>query len=258
MKPEQKSRPGGPSTGVPLVRGAELAHFFKTMGRYFAQGEPESSSLFAEHPGWDASPGRVEIYGSFVAGHVRDVLDKLYPLSRAAVGEPRWDFLTGAYVATRPARHFEMNSLGEGFPSFLGDHVSALELPSHLPALARFEWTDFAVYASRDELPAEVEALTANPTLVPLELGFSICAHVRDGAPVEARPELALLWRHPVTEKTLFLAADERALLVLKMALEGLTPEAVAASGGLPLDEVNRQVSLFAADGMVLVPKARR
>jgi hypothetical protein len=76
-----------------------------------------------------------------------------------------------------------MNRLGEGFAGFLADEAGARGLPDFLPALARFEWTDFAVYTSMEPVPARVERLTVNPTLMMLEHPFRLCAFMRAGAP---------------------------------------------------------------------------
>jgi hypothetical protein len=234
-----------------------LRGFFDSMAEYFAAPGPDAlERLYAEHPGWDAPRSRVELYGRMVRHHVRSTLEKLYPLVRASVDEERWTELVRAYEATRPARPFEMNRLGEGFPGFLADEAERRELPAFLPALARFEWTDFAVYASLEPVPEKVERLTVNPTLAVLEHPFQLCAYVRakgEGQP-EPGQELALLWRHPGRLVTLFLAANDRSLLVLKMAVEGLTPSQVAEATGVAEADIRAAVEACVADGLVLSP----
>jgi hypothetical protein len=233
-----------------------LRHFFDSMAEYFA--DPSGlERLRAAHPGWDAPPSRVGLYGDFVLAHVREVMDKLYPLIQARVGPERWEQLVKGYTATRPARHFEMNQLGEGFPAYVADVTVAQGLPEFLPALARFEWADWAVYASPERLPERVERLTANPTLTVLQHPYKLCAYVRGKgtAPAPAGgEELALLWRHPSQLSTWFMAAHERALLVLKMAVEGLSAADVAAATGVAEQEVRRAVEECAQDGLVLTP----
>lgn len=224
-----------------------LARFFEGMADYFAQPD-----------GADVS-GRVAIYGGFVVGHVEAAVRKVYVLVRASVPPEQWTSLLAAYYATRPARHFEPNRAAEPFAAFLADQVASRGLPEWLPALARFEWADFEVYASEDDVPAEVDALTPNPTLQALQHGWRIGAWVKAGtarpAAPEAGEETVLLWRHPRTHRTIFLAADERALLVLKIALEGLDVTTVAAEGGLDEGELRRLIAAFARDGMVIAPR---
>ena len=211
-----------------------LRGFFDSMAEYFADPS-QVDRLYAAHPGWEASRSRVVISGRLVRHHVKATLEKLFPLTRGSVGEARWEELVRAYEALRPGTSFEMNRMGEGFPGFLADEAERRGLPEYLPALARFEWTDFAVYSSMELVPEPVERLTVNPTLVVLEHPFRLCAYVRakgKGEPA-AGQELALLWRHPETLVTMYMAASDRALLAVKMAMEGLTPEGVAAATGV-------------------------
>jgi len=237
-----------------------LRGFFDSMTEYFADLGPEAlGRLYTAHPGWDAPRSRVELYGRLVRHHLRSTLEKLYPLVRAGVGEERWGELVRAYEATRPARPFEMNRMGEGFPGFLADEAERRGLPAFLLALARFEWTDFAVYVSREPVPETVERLTANPTLAVLEHPIQLCAYVRAKGQGEPLPgqELALLWRHPEQLVTMYQAADDRSLLVLKMAVEGLTPSQVAETTGVAEADIRNAVDACVADGLVLPPRGR-
>jgi uncharacterized protein len=191
-----------------------------------------------------------------VRHHVVHGLEKLYPLVRRGVGEVAWAELVRRYAAGRPARHFEPNRLGEAFPSFLADVAPELELAPWVPALARFEWMDFAVYTSEALVPGTVERLTPNPTLEVSRHDWRLCAFVRGGAGGEPQPgeELALLWRHPRELVTMYQAADDAALLALKMAVEGLEPAHVAASTGVEEARIRAALERCAADGLVLVP----
>jgi hypothetical protein len=146
--------------------------------------------------------------------------------------------------------------MGEGFPGFLADEAERRGLPAFLPALARFEWTDFAVYTSMEPVPQKVERLTVNPTLAVLEHPFRLCAWIRASGQGEPEPgqELALLWRHPERLVTTYLAASDRALLALKMAVEGLTPPEVAAATGVSEADIHAAVAACVRDGLVLAP----
>jgi uncharacterized protein len=234
-----------------------LRGFFDSMAEYLAEPGPEGlERLYGAHPGWDAPRSRVELYGRLVRHHGKSALEKLYPLARAYVGEARWEELARAYEASRPSRPFEMNRMGEGFPGFLADEAERRGLPAFLPALARFEWTDFAVYSSTEPVPEKVERLTVNPTLAVLEQPFRLCAWVRAKGQGEPEPgqELALLWRHPERLVTMYLAASDRALLAVKMAVEGLTPPEVAAATGVPEADIRAAVDSCVEEGLVLAP----
>lgn len=233
-----------------------LRHFFDSMAEYFTE-PTRQERLHAAHPGWAASPTRVAIYGRFVRVHVRETLEKLYPLTQAVVGLERWEHLVEGYTATRPARHFEMNQLGEAFPGFVADVTAAHGLPEFIPALARFEWADWAVYVSQEQVPERVERLTVNPTLTVLQNPFHLCAYVRakgKGPAPAAGDEMALLWRHPRQLSTWFMQAHERALLVVKMAVEGLSPADVAAATGVAEGDVRQAVEECIREGLVLAP----
>ncbi|AFE04683.1 hypothetical protein COCOR_02503 [Corallococcus coralloides DSM 2259] len=241
---------------------SSLKHFFDSMDAYLA-GPPGAEGLLklsASHPGWDVDPERMALYGQFVRGHVRSTLEKLFPLTRKAVTPETWDALVDGYTRTRPARHYELNRLGEGFAPFVSDAAAAKGLPPFLPALARFEWTDFAVFASEEDIPDAVERLTPNPTLTVLENPYRLCAFVRargaESVPAEGE-ELALLWRHPERLVTFFMAATPPALLVLKMAVEGLSEEAVVQATGMSAADLHAEVVRFAKDGLVLAPASR-
>lgn len=233
-----------------------LQHFFDSMADYLADPSRQER-LHAAYPGWDASPSRVAIYGRFVLGHVSTTLEKLYPLTLASVGPERWKQLVDRYTATRPGRHHEMNRMGEAFPAFLADMAEALRLPEFVPALARFEWADWAVYVSEEQVPERVERLTVNPTLTVLQHPFRLCAYVRQKGSAqapEAGDEMAFMWRHPRELTTWFMSAHERALLVLKMAMEGLSPSDVAAATGVPESDVRQAVEECSRDGLVIAP----
>jgi uncharacterized protein len=234
-----------------------LRHFFESMGAYLAEpGEASLERLYAAHSGWEAPRSRVAIYGRFVQGHVETGVEKLYPLVRRCVGEAVWVELVRRYRATRPARHFELNRLGEAFPALVGDVAPELGLAPWVPALARFEWTDFAVYMSEERVPATVERLMANPTLAVLQHAWRLCPFIRGGLRGEPEPgeELALLWRHPRELVTLYQAADDAALLALKMAVEGLESAAVSGATGVPEAAIQAALERCAADGLVLRP----
>ncbi|NMO19777.1 DUF2063 domain-containing protein [Pyxidicoccus fallax] len=237
-----------------------LKHFFDSMGAYLARPGPESlERLYSEHPGWDAPRERVALYGDFIRGHVRGALEKVFPLVRGAVGPDAWGALVEGYTLTRPARHHELNHLAEGFPAFLADAAASNGLAPFVPALARFEWTDFAVFTSEAPSPEPVARLTANPTLAVLEHPFRLCAYVRAKgalAKPEAGEEVALVWRHPEQLVTFYVEATPPALLVLKMAVEGLSMEDVAAATGMSVEALRSAVERCARDGLVLRPSA--
>lgn len=95
-----------------------------------------------------------------------------------------------------------------------------------------------------------------NPALAELEHPFQRRAYVRRqgrGQPEPAR-EMALPWRHPERLVTMFLAANKRSLLTLKLAVEGLTPPRAAAATGVAEAGIRATVESCVAGGLVLSP----
>jgi len=233
-----------------------LKSFFDSMEAYLA-APGGLRRLQAAHPGWDAAPARVALYGDFVRYHVRSTLEKLFPLTQASVTPERWAELVRDYDATQPGRHYEMNRMGEGFPGFVADVTAARGLPEFVPALARFEWADWAVYVSEEQVPSRVERLTVNPTLTVLQHPFRLVPyiHAKGQGPTPAPgEELLLVWRHPEQLRTWFMAGHERALLAVKMALEGLSAGDVVAATGLAQAVVQQALAECTGNGLLLAP----
>ena len=178
------------------------------------------------------------------------------PLPRRARRAPLVD-AESRYYATRPARHFEVNRDGRRVPR-ASSRTTPTGCPHGSPRSHASSGADFAVYAHEAEIPSTVDRLQPNPTLTALEHPFRLCAYVaapkpRPDAP-EPGDELALLWRHPRTHATTFLAADDRALLALKLAVEGRSFEEAAAPTGLTVEQLEALVAPYVADGLLLGP----
>jgi len=234
-----------------------LKTFFDSMDAFLTEGPGGLQRLREAHPGWDESPARVVLYGHFVRNHIRHGLEKLFPLIQASVTPEQWAELVRDYGATRPGQHYDINRIGEGFPGFLADVTAAQGLAEFIPALARFEWADWSVFVSQEQVPTRAERLTVNPTLTVLQHPFRLVPfiHAKGKGPApEAGDEMVLLWRHPEQLRTWFIAGNDRVLLVVKMALEGLLPRDVAAATGVAEDVIQQAVAEFTQNGLILAP----
>lgn len=244
----------------------ELLAFYERMEAYIWEHPEDPARAVAAFPGWEADPQRVGIYGRFIRGYADDVTNILFSDARAAVeaaqGEERWTRLLRDYYATRPGVSHDLNQYGAAFPEFVRGQD---DLPAWLPNLALHEWTRYGVTAAPTPIPARVEALTANPTLEVLQLAWRISSwamtladacDTRQAAtePPEAGEELTLIWRHPKNGFSRYIAAGPRTLLVLKMAAEGIAPEAAAEAGGVPLENVEETLAECVGWGLVLRP----
>ncbi len=226
-----------------------LAAFFETMDAFFAGDASEVPGAPAE---------RMALYARFVASHPRAMLEKNFPLTKGILGEGPWAELVTTFCLRHPPRSHEINQAAAGFPAFLLEEGPARGLPAFLPALAQFEWCDFGVYAQAVDLPQGVTAPTPNPTLQVLQHPFRMAAWVqakaaRPPAPEEGE-ETLLVWRHPVTHKVRFRAADPQSLLALKLAVEGIPVAVAAQEAGLGEDALWALLRRQEADGLVLLP----
>jgi transposase len=65
---------------------------------------------------------------------------------------------------------------------------------------------------------------------------------------------MVLVWRHPEELRTWFMAGTERALLAVKMALEGLSPRDVAEATGVAEAVVREALEECTRSGLLLAP----
>ena len=232
-----------------------LDRYYASLERFFFEYPTEPARLIAEYPDCGISAERLAIYGRFVTGHVRRTIGEVFSACRALTPDAVWEGWTSAYYQRRPAKHYRLNRAADGFVAFLEEQA---DLPPYLLDLARFEWTKVQVYTGETEVPAEVSALTVNPTLVTLEHGWRICSYYarreQDPSPPVEGQEIALVWRDPVTRLVRYHSAGPTALLALKLALEGIESERAAAEGGVSLDTVEGAIAQQAARGLVLLP----
>jgi selenobiotic family peptide radical SAM maturase len=107
-------------------------------------------------------------------------------------------------------------------------------------------------------LPDAVDTLSLNPTIMIMELPWQgLTAHLHGnggaGAPVRGA-ETVLLWVHPADRAPRARAATNEDLLVLKMVVESIPTEAVAAAGGLPVGAVEAAIERATRQGLLLAP----
>ena len=110
-------------------------------------------------------------------------------------------------------------------------------------------------------LPASVEALCLNPTLMIMELqwqGLTALLHKDSGADAPVKgPEHILLWLHPSDRAPRARPAASEDLLVLKMVAESIPAADVAAAGQLPIGAVDAAVDRAVRNGLLVSPASR-
>jgi selenobiotic family peptide radical SAM maturase len=180
-----------------------------------------------------------------------DTINTVYPVSRSAVGTGLWDRHVKPLdtFLTPDALFSSLNASGVALPGFLHD-------------LLRLEHALWLIRGRVSSLPASVDTLMVNPTVAIQEAhwrglsGLLVPESDQASAPVEA-PELVLLWFDPQGEKARIKPAANDDLLALKMAAEGIVPEAVAAQGGLTVGAVDSLVDRAVSQGLLLAPASK-
>jgi len=135
--------------------------------------------------------------------------------------------------------------------------------PEFLSELARLEEIASAVEGGKASLPKEVSRPLVNPTIQIIELSWKNLTSCLDPDqnisavhPIRAG-ERVLLWYNPFTDRLSARPVYDEDLLVLKMVVEGISSEAVAAQGGLLVRDVDAAMFRAVASGLVLAPPSR-
>lgn len=147
------------------------------------------------------------------------------------------------------------------FPQLLSSLVKEHNLALFLPDLARLELAVYRAGASESEIPAEVVDYRINPTLQMVELGWHHLSQLLaegkeavDETLPEPGREVVLIWRRKDSDEIARKVADDEDLLVLKMIMEGLEAEKVAAQGNLPVGAVDLSLDRAVERGLILSP----
>lgn len=177
-------------------------------------------------------------------------LETLYPRCRALLGARRWERLA-APCADPPALAalLERTALPKGVPPFIAD-------------LARLEWAVHEVRAETIPPAVCLGSPTLNPAMKLLALtwrGLSAWRDAQKGKPALPKrgDEAVLVWKRPQTGEIVARRASDEDLLVLKMTLEGIEPEEVAATGSIPVGAVDGALRRAAEQGLLLMPASR-
>ncbi len=182
----------------------------------------------------------------------RRKLEKIYPTCRSILDSDTWDRIVAACGADP-----------ELFFNTLAAQGDDLVVAAFLPELARLEWALSGVTTGEMEIPPQVEQLGVNPTVQLLQLSWkNLTLLLRsDNDPSLPTPEpgteTVQIWRDPQTGEAMMQVASDEDLLVLKMVLEGIDPEKVAALGALPVGAVDAAVDRAVRRGILLRPESR-
>ena len=135
--------------------------------------------------------------------------------------------------------------------------------PEFLSELARLEEIASDIEGGKLSLPKEVSRPLVNPTIRIIELSWkNLVSRLNPDQNISAvnpirAGERVLLWYNPFTHCVTARPVCDEDLLVLKMVVEGISSEAVAAQGGLLVGAVDAAMFRAAANGLILTPPSR-
>ncbi|MEK6742541.1 MAG: thio(seleno)oxazole modification radical SAM maturase SbtM [Nitrospirota bacterium] len=173
----------------------------------------------------------------------------IFPACRAVLGHDAWTAVLAA-----------CSDVGvDAVPGCLARTAG----PPFLSDLARLELTIGLLSDAALPGPGGSENLAVNPTVRLLELSWKgLCsllppAKSHDEGTPEQGIERVLSWRDPNTGGVVARPAENDDLLALKMAVEGLSAEAVAAEGKLPVSAVDAVIDRAVRQGLLLAPPSK-
>ncbi len=179
--------------------------------------------------------------------------DTLYRACRAVLGETAWLRLSSQ----------ESDALVSRTLSTALKRIENDSIPRFLADLARLEEVYASVQESEGLLAREVELPSVNPTLQIIQLSWGSLSSFLDKNIKfsEIHPaqtgERVVIWYHAKAGRVMARPATDEDLLILKMIVESISPEAVAALGGLPVGAVDNALYRAGESGLLLMPRSR-
>jgi selenobiotic family peptide radical SAM maturase len=175
-----------------------------------------------------------------------------YPACRRFVDEKILELAAGVFASTTGP---------QDVPQILLSLAEELPLPPFLPELARLELLIYQIESSSQAvLPNDVADHQINPTLQTIELSWRHLLVLTkedsgDGGVVpESGREVVLLWRQTGSSELSAKVADDEDLLVLKIILENLETDDVAATGNVLVGAVDLALDRAVARGFIQTP----
>jgi len=179
--------------------------------------------------------------------------DGRYSACRSVLGDAAW-----AHLSAQCAKALVEHSLSAALLE-----TGKNRLPEFLSELAHLEEIASVVEGGKSSRPKEISRPLVNPTIRIIELSWKNLASCLDPDqnisavhPIQA-VERVLLWYNPLTHRVSARPVCDEDLLVLKMVVEGISSEAVAAQGGLLVGAVDAAMFRAVAGGLVLTPPSR-
>lgn len=181
-----------------------------------------------------------------------------FPHCCRILGLQSWDTVARRFADRAPALG-DVDLGVRGLGAFVAAHREELGLPPFAGDLVRLEVALIESSSAAGGIPRAAASLAVNPSLSVLELSWRLAEIVFTERSGEHSPapgdELAIVWCAPETGAPRAIRADERTLLVLKMAAEGISEEEAARICGLSVSALAREVDRSLRSGMILGPR---
>lgn len=229
-----------------------LDEFFTAVQPYLA-GELPTAEAARRLGGVPAA--RLGVYGYFCEAHRREILDRIYPHCRAALGG-RWDELRRGYFRAHPPHDWELNNNAEAFVAFAAARAAAGELPGWTAELADLEWWEWAVWVAPGKAPPARGRLGVAAGVALRAYRHDLCGFLagdRAGVP-ERTDTVVVFWRDPATLDVQRERAAPLELLCIKAAFEGVPLEAAAQQAGVALAALEETARELVAAGILIRP----
>lgn len=213
----------------------------------------------------------LSVYQQFVMDHVRQALERLFPILFEVTSGPLWNQIVLGYFDSLPESQYDFPLHVSGFPPFLRRELDAgrLELSGFHVELAELEWNESVVRNSQSTLPlvASFGFPVLNPTLVILEVDYPIVDFLDRWELEESfrdQPEIpeplessafVFLFREPSSGFAVLYEGREDLLFVFKIVHERLGLEEAARLGELSLNDVKSFVDRAIRIGLVFAPE---
>lgn len=209
--------------------------------------------------------GRARVYRELLFNNLRGFIDACFPVSRALLGEARWERLLRGFFAGWRSQTPMFTEISRDFVRWLGESEEGANLPVKLPAylieLAHYEWAELAVDIMSAETPGDIrvgDLMQGRPVVAPAHmlLAYRWPVHRISSSfrPRKQAPVQLVVFRdrddgvqfaeiNPVTARLLALLADGKlsghaACMQVAEELRHPQPEAVVAGGAAMLEQL--------------------
>lgn len=234
-----------------------LDTFFNAVGPYFGGAAGLEQTVAAL--GGDVDAARLGLYGHFCNVHRREILEGVYPVTRAALAPELWKTLFDRYFRTHPTTHWDLNANAAAFPEFVRAQPEA---PAWAWELADVEWWHFAAFVAADEkVPVRVKD-QLHPTLMLRPYAFDVLRTYQEhggGNGDEPCPGPVVMRIHRDKQhNTVAALATPAQLVVVKSIVEGVALAAAARESGVKSAELRKARNQLVKAGAVVAGRPRR